>query len=164
MIMETEVYYDQNGIVVERSTPADAMYIATHMRLEDAQEIWASHHFTPEQAMEFTIQKTIFCLTVRIKDRPVVMFGVNGESVLGDRGVVWMLATDEIENIKFRFVRHSRKFIEMMLDFYPFIYNNVDARNTVSIHWLRMIGANIEKEKPFGIEQRPFHYFYFKKG
>lgn len=156
-----EVFYDQNNITVTRSTRGDAEYIAHHMREQDKQEIWASHHFTPAEAMSYTIEKTIFCLTVKIDGRPVVMFGVNGETVLGLKGVVWMLATDEITKLKFRFARHSREYINMMLDFYPTLYNHVDVRNKISIAWLKFLGAKIDTARPHGVEQKPFHYFHF---
>jgi hypothetical protein len=158
-----EVYYDENEVKVVRSTKQDAEYIAKHMRKADIEEIWASHHYTPEEAMAFTIEKTMFCLTVSVEGVPVVMFGVNGESILGDRGIVWMLATDDIQKIAFRFVRHSKKFINLMQEFYPYMYNYVDSRNSTSIFWLKMIGAKIQDAQPHGVEGKLFHYFYFSK-
>jgi hypothetical protein len=158
-----ELYYQQGNITVARSTRGDAEYIAANMRKCDRDEIWASHHYTPAEAMKFTIDKTIFCLTVKIADRPVVMFGVNGETVLGDKGIVWMLATPEIERVKFRFIRHSKMFIDIMLAFYPYLYNFVSVENKVSIIWLRKLGATFDTAKPHGIDQKLFRYFYFKK-
>jgi hypothetical protein len=158
-----EVYYDQDGINVSRGTRGDAEYLKHNMRQADRDEVWASHHLTPEQAMDFITEKTIFCLAVRLKSRPVAMFGVNGETVLGDKGIIWMLATDEISKVSFRFVRHSKKFVEMMLGFYPYVYNFVDDRNKVSIAWLRRLGAKFDTAKPHGIEQRMFRYFSFTR-
>lgn len=158
-----ELYYQQNNITVSRSTREDAEYIAANMRKEDAQEIWDSHNFTPYEAMKYSIEKTIFCLAVRIEDRPVLMFGVNGETVLGEKGIVWMLSTPEIEKIKFRFVRHSKMFIDMMLEYYPTLYNFVSAENKISIAWLRALGAKFDTAKPHGIEQKMFRYFQFSK-
>ena len=158
-----ELFYKQGNIEVSRSTRGDAEYIAANMCEADKEEIWASHHSTPAMAMSYSIEKTIFCLTVKIDEHPVVVFGVNGETVLGDKGIVWMLSTDEISKLKFRFVRHSRMFIDVMLGFYPLIYNHVDVRNKRSIAWLKFLGARIDTAKPFGIEQKMFHYFHFKK-
>ena len=163
MKTEKELYYLQGDIKVVRSTIGDAEYLKHNMRKQDVEEIWLSHHYTPEQAMDFTIQKTIFSLTVRIQDRPVVMFGVNGETVLGDKGVVWMLATPEIDKIKLRFMRHSRQYIDMMMEFYPYLYNFVHVKNRVSIAWLRKLGAKFDTAKPHGKEQALFRYFYFQK-
>lgn len=158
-----ELYYHSGDITVERSTRADAEWIAANMRKDDAQEIWASHHSTPAKAMAYSIEKTIFCLTVKIDNKPAVMFGVNGETVLGNSGIVWMLATDDIKKIGFRFVRHSKMFLDIMMEYYPYLYNYVDVRNITSMAWLKRIGATFEDAKPFGIEQKPFCYFYFRK-
>ena len=163
MSKAVELYYNQDQITVERSTRGDAEYLKHNMRQQDKEEIWASHHHTPEQAMDFIINKTIFCLTVKIQGQPVAMFGVNGETVLGDKGIVWMLATDEIDKIKLRFLRHSRRFVKMMLEYYPYVYNFVDVRNKVSIAWLRKLGAKFDTAKPHGVEQKLFRYFWFER-
>jgi len=162
--IETACYYSQNGITVTRSTRGDAEHLKHNMRQCDKDEIWASHHFTPEQAVDYSIKKTIFCLTVKVAGVPAVMFGVNGESILGHKGIIWMLATDDITKINFRFARHSRHFVDMMLAFYPYLYNFVDARNTLSIKWLKLLGAKFDTAKPHGVEQKMFRYFYFERG
>jgi len=163
MQLEKQLYYSQDGITVERSTRQDAEFIAFNMRKQDRDEIWASHNFTPQQAVKYSIEKTIFCLTVKIENRPVCLFGVNGVTILGNSGVVWLLSTDEIEKIGFRFARHSRHFVNIMLEYYPVLFNHVSVENTVSINWLKMLGAKFDTAKPFGIEQRLFRYFSFHK-
>ena len=159
----SELFYNKDGITVEKSTREDAEYIAKHMRQADVQEIFDSHHFSPEEAMDFTIKNTIFCLTVKVKGVPAIIFGINGDSVLSERGTIFMLGTDDIQKLRFRFVRHSRKFIDMMLEQYSYLYNFVSADNFLSVGWLKFLGAQIEDAKPYGMEQRPFHYFSFSR-
>lgn len=157
-------YYDRDGIIVRDSTDADAKYIGENMREADKEEIWASHNHNPEEAMKLSLNESFMCLTVLDKNVPVLMFGIVPGSLLGKQATIWMLATDGINNIKRRFVRHSRSFIKMFLGYFPILENYVYEKNVKSIEWLKMCGANIEEAAPFGIEQRLFRRFTFNRG
>jgi hypothetical protein len=159
-----ELFYNQDGIIVRRSVKKDVDLLSKNMRQSDKNEVWASHHHMPHDALSLSLEHSILCLTVEKQGEVVAMFGICPDSILGTSATIWLLASDKLEEIKKRFVRHSRKFVQMMLDFYPYLYNSVDARNIKSIEWLRFIGANIEDAKPYGVEQMPFHYFSFTKG
>ncbi len=91
------------------------------------------------------------------------MFGISPVHVLGDKAIVWMLASEKLDNIKLRFARHSRYFINLMLEYYPYLHNYVDCRNKGSISWLKFCGATFEEPKPYGLEGKPFMYFSFKR-
>lgn len=160
--MRNEVFYNQDGIIVRRTCPSDADRLV--LRDSDVQEIWASDHLTPKEALKLSLAKSILALTVEDQGEPIAMFGINPESILGNRAVVWLLASDGLDRIKRRFARHSRQFVQMMLEYYPFLFNYVDARNQKSIEWLKFCGAKIEDAKPYGAESLPFHFFSFKRG
>lgn len=157
------IYYDRDKITVQTATEEDVKYLKDNLRHQDVQEIWDADHFTPEQALNYSINNTVFSLSVRIKDVPCVIFGCDGESVIGNKGVVWMLASEKIKDIGFRFVRHSRKFISMMLSYYSYLYNYCSVDNTVSLQWLKSLGAKFHDPAPYGIEQKQFVYFYFTR-
>lgn len=155
------LYYNQNGIIVRDSTEADIEYISRNMRQQDITEIWRSHHFIPYDALRTGYKYSDICLTVQ-KKCPIAMFGVR--KVYGGKyGIVWLLATDEINDIKIRFLKNCRKFIDLMLTNYEWIENYVDADNRKSIEWLQFLGADIRPPVPYGIERKPFHYFLFRK-
>lgn len=155
-------YYNQDGIVVRHSTKADVDYLKDHLRQSDIQEIWSSDHITPEEALKQGLEKSIFCCTV-LNGSPIAMFGIVPETVLGQKASVWFLASKDLKNIKRRFLRHSKYFINLMLDFYPYLHNYVDNNNKDSIDWLRYCGARIKEPEPYGKEQQPFRYFYFNR-
>lgn len=156
-------YYERDGIIVRDSIRDDAKYIADNMREADKEEIWASHNHKPLDAMKISLDDSFMCLTVLDKNVPVLMFGIVPESMLGNKASVWMLATDGINNIKRRFVRHSKAFINMFLYFFPVLENYVHDKNVKSIEWLRMCGAKIEEAIPFGAEQKLFRRFTFTR-
>ena len=158
-----EVFYNDGKEVVRRSLKSDSEYLSKHLRQCDIDEVWASHNVTPKEALDSGFEKSVFCLTVE-NGNPIAMFGINPKSILGQEAVVWFLASDDLERIQYKFLKYSRKFIKMMLDFYPYLDNYVDDRNTKSIKWLKMCGATVEEPAPYGIEKKLFRYFYFKRG
>lgn len=163
--MENQVdnLYDKNDIIVRRSTVDDIFYLQSRLRESDVREIWACSNRTPTEALERCLKESIFCCTI-LNGSPIGVFGISPVTILGNRASVWFLATNGLEKIQRRFIKNSRYFIKMMLDFYPYLYNWVDDRNKDSIRWLRMCGATVEEPKPYGKEQLPFRYFYFQHG
>jgi len=155
-------YYKQDGIVVRESTQADVEYLKDKLRTSDVQEIWASHRHTPEMALNASLASTL-CLTIDDNGVPVGMFGVTGLTVLGDEGLVWFLSSDRLKLLKIRFLRNCKKFVELMLDYYPMLYNVVDCRNTESIMWLKFIGAKFGDTMNIGEDNMPFMYFSFER-
>lgn len=153
-------FYDKDGIIVRRSVVADIDKMKNKLREADVKEIWASHHRTPEEALKICVEDTMFSLTVQ-NGVPICMFGFNATEVLGQRATVWMLATNDLEKIQKRFLRNCRRFVEIMLEFYPYLENWVHTDNKKSIQWLKFLGATVEKAQPYGVEGELFHHFYF---
>lgn len=156
-------FYNQNGIKVRYSTRQDAEYLAKNMRQTDIREIWDSHHHTPETAMKIAVLDSLIAFTVERDDVPVIMFGIYPESICGVKASIWMLATDDMKKISLRVVRHSRRFVNMMLEYYPHLENYVSNDNKRSITWLRALGAKLYDPAPYGIEQKLFRKFTFER-
>jgi len=167
MIAESErtlTYYKKNGIVVRGSLRGDVDKLFWRLRKSDVDEIWASHNRFPKDALREGFKRSFVCLTILIDDLPAAMFGIYAEVFNGDRATIWLLASPELDKIKIRFLKHSRKFIQMFLGYYPHLSNFVDDRNKSSIEWLKFCGATIHEPKPYGAEKLPFRYFYFERG
>lgn len=161
--MDKKVFYDRDGVRVRVSSFSDAKELKDSLKKSDVEEIWVSYHLKPKEALEMSIATSLFSLTVEDYGNPIAIFGICPDSVLGTKATIWMLASDMLEKRRLRFLKHSRKFIEMMLGFYPYLYNYVDERNKSSINWLKFCGANIQDPQPYGVEQMPFRYFYFER-
>ena len=87
-------------------------------------------------------------------------FGVS--QVSHGLGAVWLLAAPELEvNPAAReFLRQSRFWVTLMAQQCPVMFNIIDARNTVTINWLRFCGFTFPyPARPFGFKQRPSLYF-----
>ena len=157
----SDLYYDLNGIIVRRSTMQDVEYLKDKLRQSDIDEVWSSHRHTPEQSLRLSLEKSILALTIEDKGKPVSMFGINPESVLGNKAVIWFLSSDEIKNIKTRFVRNCRAFINIFLEYYPMLYNFCDKRNIDAMNWLEFCGARFGDTVK--INDVDFSYFSFER-
>lgn len=155
------IYYEKDDVVVRNSTLEDVERLHEKLRDSDVQEVKASHGYTPKQALELSIDKSIFSCTIEKSGCVVGCFGVYSDNILGDSGSIWFLSSDELDKMKIRFVMNSYYFVDMCLGFYRTLTNYVDARNTKSIEWLKFLGAVIEPAMPFGVEQLSFHRFTF---
>jgi len=156
------MYYDDGKIKVRDSVEEDIEFLSSRLKKTDVDEVFASNHVSPEEALRHGMDTSIYCRTAE-NGQPFMMFGLYTDNVISDRANIWMLSSDYIKSIPIKFVRQSRLFIKDMLEWYPYLENYVDARNKESIAWLKWLGATIEDPKPYGIEQRPFHHFYFKR-
>jgi len=64
-------------------------------------------------------------------------------------GIPWMIASNELYRHTFTLLKHGRMVVRRFLERHPILCNLVDARNTVSINWLRWMGFTIrDSEDP----------------
>jgi len=75
-------------------------------------------------------------------------------------GMIWMVATPDLERHSMEFLRYSRRFIEEVGGEYDLLFNWVDARNEVHLKWLKWCGfVPIHRHDQFGAEGLPFYTF-----
>lgn len=142
------------------ATIEHAQAIAPVVRQADIDEVWASSLSTPLRAMTSGIKYSKESFTGFVGDKPVCMWGVVQESLVGNIGVPWMIATEYLEKFDRVFIRHCKAQALEIFNRYDTLINHVDARNKKAIRWLKWIGFTVETEaKPYGIKQLPFHKF-----
>ena len=131
------------------------------MKQADCDECWSSQRMKPDEAIAWSIERALIAYTVLIDEKPEIVFGIRPVSLLGTDAVIWMLSSDRINDIGFRFARHSRRYINYFLEYYKNLYNYVSIDNKVSIAWLRMLGAKFDEAFPYGIDRDLFMRFSF---
>lgn len=156
-------FFEKEGLLVRESILKDVDELSKKLRESDIEEIWASGHLKPYEALKVGLEDSVICLSVVWEEEVYAMFGVNPISLVGNYGVVWLLASEDLKKIRLRFLRHSKKFIEFMLLYYPTLINYVDDRNEDSIEWLRFCGAGIGEPEKYGVENKPFRLFLFQR-
>ena len=155
----TKLYYKAGSIIIRDAVSSDTF----ELREADKKEIQYSHHRTPKQALAKGFAESTLCLTVEVEGHPVGMFGIVPQTILSKTASIWLLGSSEIEKIQKTFLKNSRKFIDLFLSYYPYLENFVSCERKRTLKWLKHIGATIETPKPYGIEGRLFHHFYFRR-
>jgi len=133
------------------------------LREADNEECMASSGITADEAMQAGFDHSPYCWIGKIDGEPFCAFGVIPYPLLRIRGVPWMLGTDKVKTAIRGIAKYSKEYILEMLEPFEILENYVDARNIVSINWLKRCGFKVEAAEPFGLEQMPFHRFWMKK-
>ena len=145
---------------VRPSIKGDADLLASRLRRADLDEIEASGHYLPVEALEIGRQASLQPLTAIGDGKPIAMFGAVRETP--DIGRIWLLGSDDIFSVRFRFLRESKSWFKHVSSPFKVVTNVVDMRNTKHISWLRWLGVkfcNIETRGPKGL---PFIEFYWR--
>lgn len=132
--------------------------VSRDMRDDDRNEIWASDHFNPFEAITQGVERSTMLWTVIIEDKPAAVGGVAPlpTDVHPNGGVCWMLGTDRIRLAPEWFLLESKIILGAMLIKYGFLTNFVDERNVVCLNWLRWLGFKVLPPAPYGAEQLLF--------
>jgi len=145
---------------IKPATLEDALSMAHRMREIDVQEIWASHRIRPLPALVHLVRTSEVAKTGREGEDIVLMFGMIRQNLLGSAGTVWMLATDLLDLHSFRFLRECGTGIVAISAEFTIIENYCDARNSITVRWLKWLGFTVEEAEPYGVYNMPFHHFY----
>jgi len=135
--------------------------IAANMRKQDVEEVRASsaipiHDILPRSV---SISSHGWVITSDKTGEPIAVFGA-APLALPRMGAAWMLGTDGIEDEALSIARHSRRYMDEMQADYDLLWNYIDARNEVSMRWLKWIGFRLVSLHPFhGRERRAFYTF-----
>ena len=151
------------NVKVRVSEIEDITHIYRNMRDSDRNEIWASNHIFPMEALTSGFKNSVLCYTIELDGRAIAMFGCVPNTLIGEEASIWLLATDELSKIRKKFVKQSKAFINLMLEFYPHLMNYVDERNKESIKWLKWCGCQFGDTINYGAEGLPFRFFEFKR-
>lgn len=151
--------------IVEVRTPTveDGRHLIEHMRAADRDEMLATiGDMCPLLAMDTVLARSSHKWAVFADGRLIMMLGLvpSGSLLTSPEAEPWMLGTRALERLPGVLTRVARQYLAVMKGHYPRLANHVDARNTVSIKWLRRIGFTVHPETvPFGPYGLPFHYF-----
>ena len=155
-------------LVLDTATRKSAVWISTRLREVDNQEVAAATGAKPKDAvpLSFDISRECFMIRPSGADNPFAIVGtVAAGAVRGEKniGVIWMLATDEIEDNAFAFARFSNPLAVRLLEPYDATMNYVWSKNERHLRWLKWAGFTILEPKPHGPFNELFHPFYMIK-
>lgn len=113
----------------------------------------------PEQLKRF-VEHASFCYVGMVDGLIVCVYGIVSPSLLSDRAYLWMLTTDEVDEHRFLFIRHSQRVVESVLEKYSYIIGDTSIGDKKSLRWLKWLGAEFgfpqEGTLPFTITRKTF--------
>lgn len=126
-------------VKVEQSQPdMDAFDLYDDMREEDMIEcIGLMHH--PKDAVVESFVSSCKCYSVRSEEGLHCCFGVSRRS--DDIGIVWLLGTRQMPKIRKYFLKHSKQYVEELMEGFEYLTNVVMKTNHLSYRWLQWLGA-----------------------
>ena len=139
--MELNEYVYSDCTIAPADGHFDAPQIYEDMRMADMLEcIGLGEH--PRLALEQSYEASEEVWTITTKDcRTVASFGVTQSDKAKDVGIIWLLGTYRIHNIKRTFIKHSKEWVGRLMGDYKALTNIVCESNELSVRWLTWLGA-----------------------
>tara|TARA_R110002020_G_scaffold433917_1_gene644029 strand:+ start:319 stop:804 length:486 start_codon:yes stop_codon:yes gene_type:complete len=145
-------------VSIRKATIDDAFYLSSRLRKADLDEIEANSNREPTECLIEGLHTSQNCMVGVYNDTPFIMFGAR--KVTKNVGCVWALGSDDLLKAKVGFLRLSKSSLSLLHEDFPFLFNYVDARNTVHIRWIKWLGFKIINVHPkFGVAKIPFYEF-----
>lgn len=149
--MKSSTQKGSSSSLIKKATLADAYYVASNLRSDDAREVIEGHGVEPTIAIPISSLRGS-CVSFTVPDgRTAGLAGVTPENA------IWMLCTPAIEDFPHTFAREAKRFIEGREE--PYLWNIVDKRNTVHLKLLQFLGFKFLREVKHGPNQLTFIEF-----
>lgn len=133
--------------------------ITRNLRRCDLDEIEAMSAVSPGDALRASLGLSTHAYgIVDGNGEAVAMFGAAPHPLPGV-GIVWMLGTDAIQTEAVGIAKRTRRYFDELNAAYGILWNYIDARNEVSLRWLRWGGFELLGDTRMGPEGLPFHIF-----
>lgn len=142
------------SIEIRPATMADARTLV--LRRADREEIDALTGGDPQEALAESVARSSSAWAGLADGTLVCLFGVVPAGVTG---IPWLLGSEAVAAYGRPFLRRNRAYVRAMLAEFPVLTNVVDARNAVSIRWLRWLGFTLGTPTPMGVKGLPFIRF-----
>ncbi len=146
-----------------KPTVALAEELALDMRRADVEEIWASSHRTPKEALMEGLHQSDLSAVAVCDGVPLIMFGVVKRDLLSGTGIVWMLGANAATKYRRNFLTLAPRYVDEMLNFCPRLTNMVHSKNRESIRWLKWLGFTVDPPTRYGRENQLFHNFHIER-
>lgn len=117
----------------------DIQSLSQRLREADLREIGAVGHTDPYGALCSSQEDSLVLVGVDEEDVPHLIFGV-GDGPMPGLGMVWMMASDSIQDHWVQVLRETRPWVQRLGAGYNVLANMVHADNALHIRWLKWAG------------------------
>jgi hypothetical protein len=134
--------------------------LGARLRASDSEEVMAACGMDGVQALTTAISECARADSWFSDGKLVMISGVSSVSDKPEIGVVWMLASDDVDRMPRCLVHGKREYVQELLSGRDLLTNFVDNRNTKAQRWLAWLGFTLGDPVPFGIQNLPFRPFW----
>ena len=147
-------------ITARLSIVPDCHLIAPRMREADKIEVKANG-LNPFNALFLGYVHSSICYTVVDEhNTPHAMFGCCELPDSLNIASIWLLGTDDIFKHRVRFLKESKKYLNIISKSYDMTFNYVHVDNTLHIRWLKWLGFTFLREvSKHGVNGENFYEF-----
>ena len=149
------------GLNSRRATLRDAAYFSTRLRAADLQELEHSSGSDPLTALLRSVRLSTQSWVAEWEGEPVCLFGVMEDAFDEERGIIWLVGTDDVERLQRPFLRTARRWFDGLSSRYGELANAVWSGNALHLRWLKWMGAELGEPVPHPHSQAlfvPFRY------
>ena len=145
-------------LTVRKSEKGDGYILGPNLREDDKREVEAVTGDDPGPSLEASIWQCDDCWTVDIGEDPIAMFGcTRSEDTDINSANVWLLVSDQVEEVRWQFLRESKQWIKRLSRDYAMLWAIADARNKRHKEYYEWLGFVVVGTEPYGPKGLPFH-------
>lgn len=148
-------------IRVRRAEMKDILWVASHLRPEDRQEVETATGCSPDVALPASVPNCDEAYAAYLMDQPAenpcVLFGVSKDP-RQQAGIVWMVCTPDIYKAPLAIIKAAKDFIALWGGQYGRLHNVADSRNQLHLKWLKAMGFTLGPY--YNINGVPFQHFW----
>lgn len=142
----------------EQATIEHAEAMAPRVRANDVREV-AALGMSAAEALRHSVEASLLAEAAVVGEEVGAMWGVCPWSLVGTKGLMWMLGTEHVARHPKVLLRVSRAFVQKAHAIYPQLECLVDLRYHQAVRWVRWMGFAQERrltlgEAPFGVFHR----------
>jgi hypothetical protein len=144
---------------VRFSENGDGTLLAPNLRLADRREVIAHSGSSAREALELNLQASDKAWTVILEEEPIAIFGYirSGE----DEANIWMLGSDKIKDIKWQFLRESKRWLIAVMEDFSRVWAIADVRNIAHKDWYEWLGFSVVTTILTGPFNLPFYHIEY---
>lgn len=137
------------------------------LRVADLNELEASgalaHTGSPRVLLELAVALSVEAWAGVADGETFALCGVAPHPDKPGVGTPWMLGSPQLARHGKAVLKTCVPFIHRWLERFPLLTNHVDARNRLSIRWLRWCGFSFDRPAPTGVNGELFITFYMER-
>ena len=133
------------------------------LRKYDIDELAGAYDQPWATVLENSVRASHLLWIGTIDERIIAVFGLG--KVDAERGMPWLLATEEFTQFSYRIGKHSKIILNEMFKECELLYNIVSERNTQVIKWLEWLGFTMLRQykKTFRDAAHAYIPFYIRR-